>query len=480
MKIVRFISILSAAAVFASCAKEETSVIVKPQVSVISASIEQPTEEGATKTALGTFETGKGYPINWSAGDAIAISGQYGTSASQYVLEPGQEGGTFGIFTGESLTGSAYAYYPYSQVTKVDGATYSVSIPVQQTYVDESTFANGAMPMCASAADITNGLNFKPLMSVLKLQLTGSGVSVSKIIVSVVDHSTTLSGRATVNMSDGTLTFVEGFDYVELDCTEPVALSGTEAIFHIVVPANSTATDYRVKIVTSDGQIMNKDLTNRTFIRQTIKKMASVSFSPASDFPYIDGPYSGTGVSMAGIVWAPVNCGQRSSEGDAGLLYQWGRKYGKSGDEVTVTDFVALRAKSMAGGSDITVKDKFYLGCNCWFEGGTLSDQWWSDYDPCPAGWRVPTKAELTALKAKYVSKGSFTDGSTTITFPMAGHRGYTSGVMQDVNSIGYYWSSTHSPDAANSVWCLRFTANRVYMDSHYLANGRSVRCVQK
>jgi len=480
MKTVRFISILSVAAIFVSCAKEETSVIEKPQVSVISASIEQPTEEGATKTALGTFETGKGYPINWSAGDAIAISGQDGTSASQYVLEPGQEGGTFGIFTGESLTGSAYAYYPYSQVTKVDGATYSVNIPVRQAYVDESTFANGAMPMCASTADIAYGLNFKPLMSVLKLQLTGSGVSVSKIFVSAADHSTILSGRATVNMSDGTMTFGEGFDYVELDCAEPVALSGTETIFHIVVPANTTAADYRVKIVASDGQVMNKELTNRTFAKQMIKKMSPLSFAGSSDFPYTEGSYSGTGVNIAGIICAPVNCGYLSSVDDTlGLLYQWGRKYGQNATKkMTGTDFITIWASSMAEGSNVANKDKFYRGNYYWYDGYSADDRWWSNYDPCPAGWRVPTKGELTVLKGKYTSRGKFIDGSNTVEFTFAGCRDYLGDVSDTTD--GEYWSSDIDANTPYMAWCIRLYVNTKYIESRNIPYGLSVRCVQE
>lgn len=478
MKTIRFISVLSVAAVFASCAKEETPIIEKSQISVISATIEQPTEENVTKTALGSLETGKGYPINWSTDDAIAVSSQEGKVVSLYTLEAGYAGRVSGIFTGGSLTGSVYAYYPYSHVKAVDNATYSVIIPTKQTYVDGSTFANCAMPMYASATDIEDGLRFKPLMSVLKLQLTGSDVSVSKIFVSAAAHSTMLSGRATVNMDDGTLIFGEGFDYVELDCAEPVALSDTESIFHIVVPANATAMDYRVKIVTSDGQIMNKDLTDRTFARQIIKKMASLPFAPISDFPYIDGLYSGTGVNIAGIVMAPANCGQLSSVAGNGLLYQWGRKYGQSTGEMSGGDFITSQSSSMAGGSDVAVKDKFYRGYLCWYKDGTVDDKWWSNYDPCPAGWRVPTNEEMTILKTKYELGGTFTDGSNTVKLPLVGCRNGSGGGVEKTN-VGCYLSSVKS--SGSYAYMMSFTAkSELSIGTAGCAQAASVRCVQE
>ena len=102
----------------------------------------------------------------------------------------------------------------------------------------------------------------------------------------------------------------------------------------------------------------------------------------------------------------------------------------------------------------------------------------------CPKGWRLPTKAELTALCAHYSEfttfdgmKGRWFSGSNAysgkvpaIFLPAAGNGSFR-------GSYGWYWSSTeYSSGSAYDLYIDSYKAN---MDYSSRPNSFSVRCVK-
>jgi uncharacterized protein (TIGR02145 family) len=82
--------------------------------------------------------------------------------------------------------------------------------------------------------------------------------------------------------------------------------------------------------------------------------------------------------------------------------------------------------------------------------------------DPCPTGYRVPTRTEWTAVDTyNTVSRTGTFDANTTefanalhygpdastksLTLPAAGHRVNTDGTLNDRGNWGHYWSSTEN-----------------------------------
>jgi uncharacterized protein (TIGR02145 family) len=121
---------------------------------------------------------------------------------------------------------------------------------------------------------------------------------------------------------------------------------------------------------------------------------------------------------------------------------------------------------------------------------GTEDNPVKTEYDPCPAGWRVPTYSELSALRANKSSwttndgqKGYWFSGSATystsvsrVFFSAAGDR-FSDGSGADYRGdSGFYWSSNPDGDEAYS---LHFNSSIVHMDNYNRACGFSVRCVQ-
>ena len=243
------------------------------------------------------------------------------------------------------------------------------------------------------------------------------------------------------------------------------------------------------------------------------------TFAPGDYVDYVDelGVNHGKGVDVAGVIWAPVNCGYEAATADYkgypyGKLYQWGRKHGQGYDSSDASypsgeNLVEGPVRPSLGSSD-TYKDAFFkvdgLGGD-WCD--TQIDDLWVDSegnktkkDPCPTGWRVPTYDELAVLCDNFsswttnsegqngyyfVGEYTYIDGLPQVFFPAAGSRDYSVGDVYDRGYYGFYWSSR--PDdydayRANTLYFFggNFYGGGVDMDAFARACGFSVRCVQE
>lgn len=189
---------------------------------------------------------------------------------------------------------------------------------------------------------------------------------------------------------------------------------------------------------------------------------SSATFTmPAADVS-VKAEFVEVAVEINGIVWAQYNVDApgrfTASIEDCGMFYQWNRKkaWPVTGD---LTDW------------DTTVPS---------------GDRWEQANDPCPEGWRVPTKEELTTLldATKISFQNNTVNGipgnlvtdrtsGNTIFLPAIGSRNPTGAT--DAYGIGYYWSST--PSTADEAWRLS-NSHTLYASPR--TYGFLVRCVQK
>jgi len=141
---------------------------------------------------------------------------------------------------------------------------------------------------------------------------------------------------------------------------------------------------------------------------------------------------SDKGVVINGVTWATRNVNSAGTFADhpedAGMMYQWNRK-------------TAWKPEGSVSG---------------WNNSKPTGSTWERENDPSPAGWRVPTLAELkTLLDTAHVHHEwavqngvcgrKFTDKHTgnSLFLPAAGFRQYENGDLFIVGAIGNYWSST-------------------------------------
>ena len=184
--------------------------------------------------------------------------------------------------------------------------------------------------------------------------------------------------------------------------------------------------------------------------------------------PGIGNPTATTdpGVVINGVRWAtrnlqaPGTFAQNAT--DAGMFFQWNRRTGWSATDPMVS--------SPAGAT--------------WDNTNATGETWLRTNDPCPTGWRVPTRAEFNALlnaghewtARSDVNGRVFGSGNNTVFFPAAGYR-FTNGTLLSVGTLGFYWSSSSSTTSTIAMDLQIWQGNSgVYYNSR--AHGFSVRCV--
>ena len=168
------------------------------------------------------------------------------------------------------------------------------------------------------------------------------------------------------------------------------------------------------------------------------------------------------GIVINGVRWATRNVGAPgtfvATPQDAGMFFQWNRKTGWS----------ATNPMTNSGGG------------TAWDSSNAEGDSWDKANDPCPAGWRIPTDAELQGLTdaGSQWTAVNGVDGrifGTDLFLPATGYRSFDNGALSNVGTYGYYWSS--ASNGANAS-CLFFLSDNFYMRVAYRATGFSVRCV--
>lgn len=223
----------------------------------------------------------------------------------------------------------------------------------------------------------------------------------------------------------------------------------------------------------------------------------------------------------------PVNLGWVPTGGDGkqgyAPYYQWGRKDafipGTWNDNTnrTVYDIsnTAVTRLTYESSTTATIADNIknpttHYYCSTWGPCNTTYYNMWDAqqtaatgnittatvktvYDPCPAGFCVPTgnlyyfmgdggsrsdsnwdgtNKGKTWLQTTYSSNTTGPD----LYFPASGYRNVSSGTLYGVGSYGYYWSA--SPNSSNGGHILYFDSSSWYWNGSFRASGFPVRAV--
>ena len=256
--------------------------------------------------------------------------------------------------------------------------------------------------------------------------------------------------------------------------------------------------------------------------------------------------YAGTGfqpIMMATVTgekvfWAPVNVGATeipasvaTTGGDitksCGNTFQWGRKAAfTTTNEQSVLDRENYKENVIPTGedylssisqwdgrfifsrdSDINTQGNWLLFekgkdnpsaenmvyLDIWYQklwnSGTEDDPVKTASDPCPEGWRVPTKSEWEAIGigntsvVKEFNNGilsiSGVESGQNLVLPAAGARRGYSGAAYYFGRFGYYWTSS-VPLNMIYAYHVQFENENAIVDHYHRAYGRQVRCIQE
>ena len=177
------------------------------------------------------------------------------------------------------------------------------------------------------------------------------------------------------------------------------------------------------------------------------------------------------GVEINGVRWATRNVDRpgtfvhASHSETSGWFYQWNRRIGWSPIQGTTTNSA---------------------GETVWNRLRPTGHTWDAENDPCPEGWRLPTREEFQSL----VNTGSVwttvnrTNGRLFGTYPnqiflpASGVRRHDNGERIRVNANGQYLTSTLADHLDMSVWGLFFGDDFAEMQGVFGQAGSSIRCV--
>jgi len=165
-----------------------------------------------------------------------------------------------------------------------------------------------------------------------------------------------------------------------------------------------------------------------------------------------------------------------------GDYYQWGRK------DAVATSYTS--AEAISGWNKEKAPDKAW-------NNGTETEPIKTENDPCPPGFRIPTRHEWVGFKASSTASqiGTWTTSSTdgannftaamvfsnngnTLTLPTTGYRFYNTGALTNRAYNGNYWSSTEY--ANSNAYNFSFSSTINPENNGNRANGVSVRCISE
>jgi hypothetical protein len=218
---------------------------------------------------------------------------------------------------------------------------------------------------------------------------------------------------------------------------------------------------------------------------------------PESDTYSFDG---GDGVTY---VMMPLNLGALNNtpgtSASLGLMYQWGRKdpflCARAWDSNAQVEYWGTHdsVNESAGTTtlDYAVSHPGYFieGSSNWLS-EAINGLWGSVktiYDPCPPGWKVPSRpvwssAHSVVAEFDPVNKGLTMDNHW---YPASGFRHYESFYLRNVGLDGHYWYATAHDDGTAHAFYFYYASSSstdVDLNGHTdkKAQANSVRCVRE
>ena len=512
----KFFSILALAGLLlSSCAVDE----IPTEGGSINAEMETD-QTRTTVTDEGTF--------TWSSGDQVWLHTTSGSVVGTLSSGAGSSSAkfTYAGFVGE-MTGKAV--YPYNDGHSVSGDVLNFVLPASYDLGSSLDNTNAAM----YGVNVGGTIKFSHLAGVMRFKFKDVPAGVNKFTITLdkkINGTFSADLTADYPVIEASATSVAAEKTITLNFN--ALTSKSDICLYVPLPIG-TYNSLELGLY-DDGQSVwsySKSVTN-TVNRKSLKLMPVVTLGGSVDgdleggdseklIDYVDeyGVNHGPGVKIGETVWAPVNCGYHKDDFKYGKLYQWGRKYGQGydgslydGEDNLIGNYYDATLPTMEeGGISSTIgnhKDNsnvFYTGCpdvnNDWAN-PQENNLWYSesksrpvktDYDPCPEGWRVPRKSELSELKVNssewtinasgqwgwwFSGSNPYTSDAPQVFLPAAGCR-YDNFLGAYRGYLGRYWSA--EPLSYNADY-LRFHNGK---GSANIINGSraaaySVRCVQE
>jgi len=185
-----------------------------------------------------------------------------------------------------------------------------------------------------------------------------------------------------------------------------------------------------------------------------------------------------------GRVWMDRNLGASrvaTSYDDAaafGDLYQWGRL--TDGHQLRTSGVIATPSSTDEPGHPYFISPGTYAtwdwrdpyNSNLW-QGGVAAIN-----NPCPSGFRLPTKSEFTAEASSFNPINMYGAFASPLKLTAGGHRKAITAVIENAGISGDYWiSDPHGNQWSDYFWITELGAV-INIQGASRAQGKSVRCI--
>ncbi|EKE11654.1 MAG: hypothetical protein ACD_15C00043G0001, partial [uncultured bacterium] len=191
----------------------------------------------------------------------------------------------------------------------------------------------------------------------------------------------------------------------------------------------------------------------------------------------------GTVIGADGKCWLDRNLGATrvatayNDSQSYGWLFQWGRDVDGHQSRTSGTT-------TILSSSDSPGHANFIRALNSPFNWRSpQNNSLWQGVDginnPCPSGFRLPTKLEWSAVASAEGISGTVTAFSSALKLTVPGYRASGNGSLYSQGASGWYWASTISGITGAPIFYLDTnSANTTAYPDINRATGASVRCV--
>ena len=272
----RFITILAAAAMIASCAKEalnEAPEVNSGEKFRLTIGLPQ-----AGKIVMGESANNT-RPLYWSNGDKINVNGIESDALENLEAQTTSTEFTFS----EILTAPYSILYPAA----ISGPASQIILPASQTYKNDG-FADGMFPMAGYSAD-GGSVTMSPLCAVVKVQVKRAATNPDEHNLASVTfkgrNGEQVSGAFGIDYENATLTPASNdIASLEVKVVKNIETStATAAVYYIVVPAGTYSNGFDVKVKDQLGHYMTMSKTaSWTAEAGKLYGMPEIEFTPTS------------------------------------------------------------------------------------------------------------------------------------------------------------------------------------------------------
>lgn len=419
-----------------------------------------------------------------------------------------------GKFRGLSVT----RQIPF-EVTETDGTKRAVPVVRNHRYLVSIKPAPGQTDLTYSVQvgewNAVDTVNVQPNQDQLPVVTNVICAAATKSYGGDLAGGTAMPDTLVVPADGGTLTFTASCPFDTRVTAEYFSPEDGNSWLEVTDRSEATVTkgdislarEYTVTIKASAG--LDPTLVNRGYLYIANGGNGSVVDTvvvyQGTDIAYADTRFAAVTMGQANgkdVVWAPIDLGAKeiatkvlkdteiateeertARDRQCGYNFQWGRKvpfvYGE--EEVVAPQGISLVTYANATKSDYQYASMFIPNANSWFSDYTsFNKNWPKENDPCPAGWRVPTKEELQIVSDQVSASSTTVDGTWTsathpaFVLPLGGNQDNGTGVSKQRGELGGYWTSTFESGKAyrlnsGTLWGLQV-----------LTAGYNIRCVKE